>query len=141
MFGFLRKRHRFDDRKKEEFVDAISTMLEIQLVVTSEESIENLADDVKLQVLGYIYGFTDAALQTIGQDMSDERVGIPVTFQILRRLFPDREEDYLTFLSDHIGSDQAMMLAVMKGGQQYSDFNKGKLAAPMGLARYFQKKE
>jgi hypothetical protein len=135
LFGFFRKRQGFDDRKKQEFVDAISTMFKVQLVVVGD-SIDDQAGNINPKALGYIYGFIDAALRTIGQDMGDESIGIPMTFQVLRQVFPGREEEYLGYLIEHMGHDQIVTAAAAVGGQQYLDFNNGKLAAPMGLARY-----
>lgn len=83
----------------------------------------------------YVFGFIDAALRTIGQDMSDNAVGIPITFQVMRKLFPGEEQKYVLFLRDRIGTDAVVMMAMQYGGQQYLDFNNGKLAAPMGLAK------
>ena len=127
-----RKQVPFGDQKKEQFIAAVSVMLEAQLVAASTSEI---SEPLELRALGYIYGFIDAALRTIGQDMADNAVGIPITFQVLRRLFPGSEHEYLEFLKENIGKDATIMAAVMYGGQQYIDFNKGKLAAPMGLAK------
>jgi hypothetical protein len=127
-----RKRSSFGDKQKDEFVSAVSHMLEVQLAAAGTSKI---SESLELRALGYIYGFVDAALRTIGEDMADNAVGIPVTFQILRKLFPGSEQDYLEFLKGNVGKNAGMMSAVMYGGQQYIDFNNGKLAAPMGLAR------
>lgn len=141
MFSFLRKRRTFGDQKKKKFVDAISTLLEVQMVAVGNRSIEDVAGNINAKALGYIYGFIDAALRTIGQDMSDESIDIPVTFHVLRRVFPGREEKYLTYLLDRMGTDQEVTLAAVTGGQQYIDFNRGKFSAPMGLARCILSKE
>lgn len=87
------------------------------------------------RALGYIYGFIDAALRTIGEDMADTAIGVPVTFHVLRGLFPGQEQDCLNVLLDKLGTDEIVMAAVQHGGQQYLDFDNGRLAAPMGLAR------
>ena len=135
MFGFFKKRAHFDDEKQQQFVEAIATMLEVQMVV-SGSCIENAVGTINPKALGYIYGFIDAALRTIGQDMSDNSIGIPVTFQILRRLFSGREEKYLAYLAERMGTDQVVTIAAMTGGQQYIDFHNKKVSGPMGLARY-----
>ena len=134
-YGFFKKRQRCDDQQMECFVAAISTMLEVQLVAVGCRSVEDAAGKVNPRALGYIYGFIDAALQTIGQDMSDTSSGIPITFQVLRRVFPGREEKYCQYLAERMGTDQVVTLAAVSGGQQYLDFNNRKLSAPMGLAR------
>jgi hypothetical protein len=125
----------FNDEQKEKFVEAISAMLQVQLIAAGDRSIENAAGKVNARALGYIYGFIDAALRTIGHDMSDKSIGIPITFHVLRRILPGREERYVQYLVDRMGTDQQVTLAAVTGGQQYLDFNNGKLAAPMGLTK------
>lgn len=100
MFNFFRKRNAFDDEKKAKFVDAIASMLEVQMAFVPGQSVEDESGEVNPKAIGYIYGFIDAALQTIGQDMSDQNIGIPITFRVLGRLFPGREQKYLSFLAD-----------------------------------------
>ena len=136
LFEFFKKRSEFDDQKKEVFVDAVSTMLELQLVAVGNRSIEDGAGNPNRNAMGYVYGFIDAALRTIGQDMGNKSVGMPITFQVLRRVFPGCEELYLQYLTERMGTDEQVMIGAMTGGQQYIDYVKGKLAAPMGLARY-----
>jgi hypothetical protein len=128
----FRKQPSFDDQQKEQFVAAISLMLEAQLAAAG---VSQISEPLELRALGYIYGFVDAALRTTGQDMADNTVGVPITFQVLRKVFPGNEQEYLEFLRVNIGNDAVMMSAVMYGGQQYIDFNNGKLVAPMGLAK------
>jgi hypothetical protein len=122
----------FGDQQKEQFIAAISVMLEAQVAAAGTSEV---SEPLELRALGYVYGFIDAALRTIDQDMADNTVGIPITFQVLRRLFPGYEHEYLEFLKENIGKDATIMAAAMYGGQQYIDFNNGKLAAPMGLAK------
>ena len=86
--NFFRRREAFDDRKKQVFVDAISDMLRVQLTVTGGSSIEDTKGNINRKAIGYIYGFIDGALRTVGQNMGDESVGIPLTFHILKNLFP-----------------------------------------------------
>ena len=135
MFQFFKRRSDFDDQKKLQFIDAISTMLEVQLVMLGTRRLELADEDMKPEALGYIYGFIDGALRTINQDMADQSIGIPVTFQVLRRLFPGKERIYLRILSEQMGKGSAVTAGAMIGGQQYIDFHLGKLSAPMGLAR------
>jgi hypothetical protein len=73
------------------------------------------------KAIGYIYGFADCALRNIGQDMGDASVGVPVIYQVLRRLFPDKAEKYVTFLIDNM-RDERVLLGMMTGGQQYADY-------------------
>ncbi|MCX5653557.1 MAG: hypothetical protein NTY65_02755 [Planctomycetota bacterium] len=123
----------FDNEK---FAESIAGMLQTQLDMAGHRSIEFADGTVKPKALGYVYGFIDAALRIIGQDMSDTSVGIPITFQVLRHLFPGREEKYLQYLTDHMGTDKAVTLGAQTGGQQLLDYNAGKLNGLAGLARY-----
>ena len=136
MFSFWkRKTDRFTDKKRSTFIEAISSMLATQLVAVGNRGIEDPEGNINPKAIGYIYGFIDAALQTIGQDMSDTAVGVPITVHILKRLFPGQEERYALYLVENIGKNEIVMLGAMSGGQQYIDFNNNKLSAPMGLAR------
>jgi hypothetical protein len=42
----------------------------------------------------------------------------------------------MDYLIANIGRDETVTLASQVGGQQYLDYSTGKLATPMGLARY-----
>src|ERR1035438_2467608 len=97
MFG---KKKTFDDDKKSKFAKAISDMLAIQMVVATGRSVESAKGRPNRKAIGYIYGFIDCALQSIGQDMGDVSVGVPITYQVLRHLFPGHEQAYATFLID-----------------------------------------
>jgi hypothetical protein len=136
----------FDDEQKSAFVTLISEMLEIQLsaielladkqMVTGKPSIEDSRGRINRKAIGYIYGFIDCALQCAGQNMSDVSIGVPITYQVLRHLFPGREDAYIKFIFDHL-KDERMALGMMKGGQQYADYSKpDRPGAPMGLTRF-----
>ena len=137
MFRLFKKKHTFDDAKKTQFADSISTMLEMQKIASGGCSIEDSEGRLNRKAIGYIYGFIDAALQSIGQDMSDISVGIPITYHILNRLFPGRGNNYVEFLKDNIGKDEVVMLGVMTGGQQYTEYLKpGHKGTPMKFGIY-----
>lgn len=137
MFRLFKRRRKFDDTARDEFVEAMASMLEVKKVVAGDHPIEDEDGRLNHKAIGYIYGFIDAALRTIGQDMSNAAVGIPITYQVLRRLFPGCEDKYVQFLADHMGKNERVTMEAMKGGQQYIDFTKpGAKGAPMGLARY-----
>ena len=123
------------DEEMGRFATAIAEMLQIQLAVAGDRSIEDANGVINRTAIGYVYGFLDAALRTIGQDMSDTSIGVPITFQVLRRVFPGREARYGEYLAPRMGTDPVVMLGAMRGGQQYIDFNNNKLDAPMGLAK------
>jgi hypothetical protein len=133
----FKKKKTFDDAKQLKFVQLISSMLEMQKIATGGRSIEDGEGRPKRKAIGYIYGFIDAALQMIGQDMSDPSIGIPILCEVLNRLFPGRVEDYAKFLVSHMGKDELVTLGAMHGGQQYLKYIKpGSEGMPMGLARF-----
>jgi len=134
ILDFFRRR-RFDDNRKAKFAHLMSEMLGVQIAAIGLAEVPNLATPVGAKALGYVYGFVDAALRTVRQDMSDASVGVPITFQVLRRVFPGHEGRYMDYLAKNLRTDDAIMRGVMLGGQQYLDFVGGKLKAPMGLAR------
>jgi hypothetical protein len=133
MFNLFRKK-RFSDEDQAKFVDAIANMLRIQLIPVGDRSVET-DDGLNKKAVGYVYGFIDAALRTIGQDMGDESLGVPIAWQVFRKVFPGKEARCVEFLVQNLADDEVAMCGVMNGGQQYMDFNNGKLKTPMGLAR------
>lgn len=129
----------FDDERKSKFVDAISGMLSVQMAVVGDRSIEDSSGRINRKAIGYIYGFVDCALRSIGQDMADVSVGVPITYQVLRHLFPGHEQEYTRFLIHHV-EDKDVVLGMMAGGQEYADFNKPtSRRVPMGLAKLILK--
>lgn len=109
-------------------------MLAGQMVLV-RGSIKNSSGRINRKAIGYIYGFIDCALQTIGQDMSDASIGVPITYQVLRGLFPGDEGTFISFLSNNLG-DREVLTGMMEGGQQYADFARPeKQVVPMGLAK------
>ena len=77
MFGLFKKRVKFDEGKKSQFIEAVAGMLQLQLATVTCYSIESADGSLKPKAIGYVYGFIDAALRTIGQDMSDVSGGRP----------------------------------------------------------------
>jgi len=139
MFGLFKKKRDFDDEKKTKFVNTISDMLEMQKIVAGDCSIEDCEGRLKRKAIGYIYGFIDAALDSIGQNMGDISIGIPITYHVLNRLFPGRGEDYTKFLWDQVGKDEMVEIGVTIGGQQYIDLLKpepGRKGTPMRFGMF-----
>jgi hypothetical protein len=87
---------------------------------------------LKRKALGYVYGYIDAALRTKGHDMADMSIGVPITFQVIRRLWPDHVNECMDFLAKNLRSDALMSAGIMHGGQQFLDYSKpGASGAPM----------
>ena len=87
-------RAHLNDDEKLAIADRLATLLAIQMTLTVlPESVE--VSEVEIErgringkALGYVYGFVDAALQSMGLDIADVPVGIPILYHVLRRLFP-----------------------------------------------------
>jgi hypothetical protein len=83
-------------------------MLELQMTVAAGKSIEGDQGRLKRKALGYVYGYIDAALRTKGHDMADMSIGVPITFQVIRRLWPDHVNECMDFLAKNLQSDALM---------------------------------
>jgi hypothetical protein len=131
------RRKTLSDAQKDDLAAAIAGMLEIQLLTVGDKTIDSEAGGPKPKAIGYVYGFVDAVLRTKGWDMADLNIGVPVVFHILRRLWPGREQEYLSFLVEHL-SDPNVLVGCQHGGQQYLDMLKAERSdkVPMGLALY-----
>lgn len=112
----FRRRQRFDDDAKQKLIRAIAGMLEVQQAAAGGRTLKDEGGRINRKALGYIYGFVDAAVTSVGQDIP--AVFFPTLYQVLRYLCPDREERYPQFLTDHIGNDELVILGAMKGRQQ-----------------------
>ncbi len=132
-----RKRKTMTDKEKIAFADMIAKLLKLQLAVVGDTTMDSQAGGPKRKAIGYVYGCVDAVLRTKGWDMAYSEIGPPITFQVIRRLWPGKEREYFEFLVDHL-SDLGIVAGMMHGGQQYIDFLKPENSenAPMGLARY-----
>ena len=132
-----RKRKTMSDEQKIAFADIIARSLKLQLVIVGESTMDSQAGGPKRIAIGYVYGCVDAMLRTKGWDMTDFDIGVPITFQVIRRVWPGKEREYFDFLVEHL-SDPIVGAGMMHGGQQYIDALKpeNSVNVPMGLARY-----
>lgn len=134
LFG---RKSKFDDAAKSQFATAIASLLELQTTVAAGASIKDERGRPKRKAIGYVYGYVDAALRVKGHDMADMSIGVPITFQVIRKLWPEHVNDCMDFLAKNIASDALINVGVMHGGQQFLDYSKpGASGAPMGLARF-----
>jgi hypothetical protein len=134
MFGIFKKKSRVDDDVKAKLEYAITTLLSIQLLILPDPSIEYSNGNINRKALGYIYGYVDAFLRLRGYDMADADIGVPITFHVLRKLFPAHNATkYVEFLMNNL-QDEIVTLGCMHGGQQCLDYSKpNSKGAPMGL--------
>ena len=56
--------------------------------------------------------------------MADVSVGVPITFQIIRRLWPDHVNECMDYLVNNISKDALLMAGITRGGQQFVDFSR-----------------
>jgi hypothetical protein len=135
---FFSRKKTLDDAVKLGLAEAIAVQLMLQKnTAGAHAAIDDKNGHPKLRALGYVYGYIDAALRTDGHDMADTSIGAPITYHVLRRLWPDRVNDCMRALLANLRTDQQMMAAIMHGGQQCLDFRKpGVSGVPMDLARF-----
>jgi hypothetical protein len=135
---FFRKKKTLDDAAKLGLAEAIAMQLLIQKNTAGRNAaIEDSNGHPKHRALGYVYGYIDAALRTNGHDMANTSIGAPITYHVLRRLWPDHVNDCMRVLLANLRTDEQMMAAIVHGGQQYLDYRKpGVSGVPMSLARF-----
>jgi hypothetical protein len=135
---FFGKKKSLDDATKLGLAEAIVVELMPQKKLAgAQAAIDDRNGHPKLRALGYVYGYIDAALRTDGHDIADTSIGIPITYHVLRRLWPDRVNDCMRALLANLRTDQRMMAAIKHGGHQCLDFRKsGVSEVPMDLARF-----
>jgi hypothetical protein len=126
------------DSEMQSFAELISKPLELQLGLAAKMLTAGRSNDPSLinpnpRALGYVYGWSDAFLRVRGWDMANTSVGVPVLFQVFRRLWPGQEGQLINFVTDHL-RDSSMMAGMMHGGQQYLDWKNQKLS-PTGLTQ------
>jgi hypothetical protein len=132
------KKKRLDDAAKLGLAEAIALQLIAQKKTAGPSAtIDDNNGHPKHRALGYVYGYIEAALRANGHDMADTAIGAPITYHVLRRLWPDRVNDCMRVLLGNLRTDQQMIAAIVHGGQQCLEFRKpGVSGAPMGLARF-----
>jgi hypothetical protein len=142
MFGFRKKTSRLNDDQKMMLADGLADMLVMQMVFAKVDQpevtkIELQRGHINHKAIGYIYGFIDCALQSRRIETSDVTVSVPIVYHVLRRLFPGQETAYTDYLLEHM-NDEMVVLGMMKGGQQYSQFVSRPSAkgVPMGLGSF-----
>jgi hypothetical protein len=129
------------DDKLTEAVRVITGLLDNQASFAQMQnlSMKDEHGNLKRKALGYVYGYIDCALRAWGLDMKDMDVGPPVTFHVLRRLWPEHHAEYMDFLAKNISHDPILAVGVLNGGQQFLDYvvhKKVPDGIPMGLVLY-----
>ena len=67
--------------------------------------------------------------------MADMSIGPPITYQVIRKLWPEHVNEYIGISCQKYRQRCLMNVGVMDGGQQFLDYMKpGASGVPMGLA-------
>lgn len=124
------------DAKRRKAYSAVMDMaigvLGISWEISGGRPLEDGTGKINQKALGYIYGFTDAALQRRALTI-DHEYGYAVLAGILNRYWPGKGGDYLLYLAKNM-HDPEIVGGITYGGQEYLDWMKYK-RAPMGLGR------
>jgi hypothetical protein len=133
---FFNKRKTLDDAAKLALAEDIAVQLIIQTKTAGPRaSIDDGDGRPKRRPLGYVYGYIEAALRTKGHNVADTSIGAPITYHVLRRLWPDRVNDCMRLLFNNLSTDQQMIAAIRYGGKQCLDYGRqGVSDVPTGLA-------
>ena len=133
---------KLDDDQKIRLADGLADMLAMQMVFAKVgqpevTKIELRRGHINRKAIGYIYGFIDCALQSRRLETSNVTLSVPIVHHVMRRLFPGQETAYTDYLLEHM-DDTVVVLGMMKGGQQYSQFVSRPSAkgVAMGLASF-----
>ncbi len=128
---------KMDDKAKWELAERIAALLKAQILAFPDLRIVTPDGMVKSKAVGYVYGFTDAVLQTGNLEMRDIELSGPILYHVFRMLFPsDDALRSMNFLVDNL-RDEAVVFGMHHGGQQYLDYRKPDAkGGPMGLARF-----
>jgi hypothetical protein len=128
-----------NDDQKIDFAKTIAEMLQVQLMMTPDHcTIASEVGGPKPKAIGYVYGYVDAALRSKGWNMGDMEIGPPITYHVVRQLWPGNESEYSDFLADHL-SNLVVNAGILRGGQEYTDWlekNEYSKGVPTGLAQY-----
>jgi hypothetical protein len=139
--GLFKKKRSFDDAAKTVFVDAIASMLKNQIIVAGEVSMDDENGCPNRKALGYVFGYVDTALKAVGQDTKDMSISVPITFEVINRLWPGRAKDYMDFILKN-NNDELIIAGANHGGQQFIQYSKkDSKGGAMGLARFLMQGE
>jgi hypothetical protein len=137
MFGkFFSKRKTLDDAAKLALAEDIAIQLIIQTKTAGPRAtIDDDNGHPKRRPLGYVYGYIEAALRTNGHNVADASIGAPITYHVLRRLWPDRVNDCMRVLFNNLNTDKQMIAAMRYGEKQCLDNRRQERSdVPTGLA-------
>jgi hypothetical protein len=126
-----------DVAKKSEIVNFVAHVLRIQIAMAGDASMDDENGKPKCRAMGYVCGLVDAALKSIDQPTADLSAVVPITLQVLRKLWPERADAYMDFFKSNIGDSKLMKLGFEHGFQQWIDYSEPSTPSlPLGLVRF-----
>jgi hypothetical protein len=132
MWNPFAKQKRLSDDEILSLAAVIAKPLQVQLSIAVR--IGPPAGAPHRRALGYVYGWSDAALRVRGWDMADTAIGPPVLFHVLRHLWRGDEARLLHHIVAHL-RDPVVVSGMMHGGQQYLDWRSQETPYPTGLGQ------
>src|SRR5690348_12251246 len=116
-------RNRKEVKRREAYIHIYrmaSHVIGAQFTISGGRSVEDATGNLNKKALGYIYGFTDAALQS--RDLSiDHEYGGATLVEIYNQLWPGKGGNYYKYLVDHI-QDADIIGGIAYGGQELCDW-------------------
>lgn len=128
----------FDMTELPSYARGVATLLKIQSTAAGSTPIVQRNGNANLKAVGYIYGVADAALQIIGQDMSDESIGVPFACEVYEGFSPAHVETCMQLILQKAGKDAAMTEGMMAGGKEFLAFanSGGNGRMPLTLSKF-----
>jgi hypothetical protein len=115
----------------------IANKLALQKELAGDASIDDANGRPKRKAIGYVYGYVEAALRSIGEDISDASIGVPVLAQVIQSMWPGRATEIIDLITKNIDTDELMAIGAKHGRQQYIDYSKPDAPGdPVGLSRF-----
>jgi hypothetical protein len=81
----FQKKPKIDDTVLE-VASKVAVGLALQMRIAAGCDIENADGSLKRRAVGYVYGFTDAALRRSGLDIADTTIGVPTLYHVIERI-------------------------------------------------------
>ncbi len=131
MLPFIGKREQTRKRYRDT-MHAVIKVFSISDAIAGGKNLEDESGNINRKALGYIYGFTDAALQRRGLSIDNED-GYTIILGVLNSLYEGRASKYFTFLAEHL-KDPETTGGIFYGGQQYNEWlNSDGKKIPLGF--------
>ena len=123
--------------RAKQIAQTLLPLFHAQRLLIVDFSLDDRSGRPNAKALGYLFGFTDSALQTAGLDIRNAE-GHATFLNILHGLAPGKAGEYITFLQQSMTTDTSIMNGMMLGGGEYRNWYNSKGATmPLGWRRCF----